>query len=374
MITVTVNGKQETLAGETTVSEFLEARGIRTETVAVEVNGELIDRSDFPKTVLTDGASVELVFHMAGGGNPHEVLALIGDTPVVELKRIAPANAARVFCKLERYNPCGSVKDRIAAAMILDAEEKGIISPGAGVIVEPTSGNTGIGLAMVCAARGYKCITTMPESMSDERVGTLQWLGAEVVLTPAEEGMQGAIDEALRIVEAEKNAYMPQQFENPANPRIHRSTTAREILRQVEGPVDAFVAGVGTGGTITGVGEVLKKEYPEVQIVAVEPASSAVLSGGAPGPHRIQGIGAGFVPAVLNRRIIDRIVAVEDHEAYETARELGRVEGIFCGISSGAAVFAALQVAEELGAGKKVVTILPDGGEKYVSMIPYFRY
>ena len=286
---------------------------------------------------------------------------------MVKLNKIVDKDIAEIYAKLEFFNPGGSVKDRIAFAMIEDAEKKGILKPGA-TIVEPTSGNTGIGLAMICAVKGYRCIITMPESMSLERVYILKSYGAEVVLTSAIEGMQGAIKKAEEIVKKTKNSFMPQQFENPANPEIHRRTTAKEILEATDGELDAFVAGVGTGGTITGVGEVLKKVNPKVKIVAVEPAGSAVLSGKKPGPHKIQGIGAGFIPKVLNREIIDEIITVEDEQAFQTAKLLAKEEGLLVGISSGAACFAALKVARNLGKGRRVVVIFPDTGERYFSV------
>lgn len=291
-------------------------------------------------------------------------LDLIGSTPVVRLQRMVPSHSATVWAKLERANPGGSVKDRIAKAMIEAAEASGALQPG-GTIVEPTSGNTGIGLAVVAAVKGYRLVLTMPETMSTERRALLKAYGAELVLTPGAEGMRGAIARAEELVR-ERGYYMPQQFENPANPEVHRRTTAVEILNQV-GHVDAFVAGVGTGGTITGVGEVLKGAFPGVKVVAVEPAASPVLSGGKPGKHAIQGIGAGFVPRVLNTAIIDEIIAVTDDDARRTTRDLAHDEGILCGISSGAAAWAALQVAQRLGEGQVVVVVLPDGGERYLS-------
>lgn len=294
------------------------------------------------------------------------VLDLIGSTPVIKLHRLASKEDATIWAKLECFNPGGSVKDRICLAMIEAAEKEGQIQPG-WTIVEPTSGNTGIGLAMVCAVKGYRLILTMPETMSLERRSLLAAYGAQLELTPGSEGMRGAIKRAEEIVQKNKNCFMPQQFKNKANPEIHRQTTAREILNQVKGRLDAFVAGVGTGGTITGVGEVLKKKLGSVKIVAVEPAHSPVLSGGNPGPHKIQGIGAGFVPEVLNTSLIDQIIKVEDEEAIETARLLAKKEGLLVGISSGAAAFAALKVARELGRGKVVVVILPDTGERYLS-------
>jgi len=300
------------------------------------------------------------------------VLELIGNTPIVRLRRVVEPKMATVLAKLESFNPGGSVKDRICLAMIEDAEAKGILKPGA-TVVEPTSGNTGIGLAIVCAVKGYKLILTMPETMSAERLQILKSYGVQVVLTPAKEGMIGAVKRAEEIAQKTSSAFVPQQFNNPANPEVHRRTTAQEILRATEGELDAFVAGVGTGGTITGVGEILKKRNPQIKIVAVEPKNSAVLSGGAPGPHMIQGIGAGFVPDVLNRAVIDEIIAVSEENAHATAARLAKEEGIFVGISAGAACWAALKVAKTLGTGKTVVTVLPDTGERYLSIQPYFE-
>jgi cysteine synthase A len=291
---------------------------------------------------------------------------LIGNTPLLRLSRIGKGLPCVILGKLEAKNPLGSVKDRIAWAMIREAERQGLLRPG-GVVVEPTSGNTGIGLAFVCAIRGYRCILVMPETMSLERRAILQALGAELVLTPGEEGMAGAVRVAQELVRRYQ-AFMPQQFENPANPNIHEETTAEEIWRDTEGKVDIFVAGVGTGGTITGVGRALKARKPSVKVIAVEPAASPVLSGGKPGRHRIQGIGAGFVPKVLDLSLVDEIVAVTDEEAAETARKLARLEGLLLGISSGAAVAAALKVAARPEcAGKILVVILPDTGERYLS-------
>lgn len=299
------------------------------------------------------------------------ILALIGNTPMVRLNRIKDRESAEILGKLESSNPGGSVKDRIALSMIEDAQSKGLLKEG-GVVVEPTSGNTGIGLAMVCAVKGYRCILTMPESMSLERIYILRSLGAEIILTPAVDGMMGAIKKAEKIVKKIKNAFLPQQFSNPANPEIHRRTTAKEIIQATGGDLDAFVAGVGTGGTITGVGEVLKSKNKNIRIVAVEPKTSAVLSGEKPGPHKIQGIGAGFIPEILNREIIDEIITVTDNDAFRVTKELAKKEGIFCGISAGAATFAALKVAKKLGKGKRVVVVLPDTGERYLSMEKYF--
>ena len=305
--------------------------------------------------------------------NIHEnVLELIGDTPMVRLKKLPEKGSADIIAKLEKFMPGGSVKDRIAFNMIEQAEKKGLLKPGA-VIVEPTSGNTGLGLAIVGAVKGYHVILTLPESMSQERIQVLQAFGAEVVLTPAKDGMVGAVEKAREIVATTKNAFMPQQFMNPDNPAMHRKTTAREILRDTDGKIDAFVAGVGTGGTITGVGEVLKKHNPKIRVVGVEPKTSNVLSGGKPGPHMIQGIGAGFVPEVLNREILDEVIAIDDHEAWDMAKRLSKEEGLFVGISSGAACLAALKVAKQLGPGKTVVTLFPDSGEHYLSMEPYFN-
>jgi cysteine synthase A len=294
------------------------------------------------------------------------ITELIGNTPVVRLNKVAGKDDAVIWAKLESFNPGGSVKDRICLSMIEAAEKDKKIKPGA-IIIEPTSGNTGIGLAMVCAAKGYRLILTMPETMSIERRMLLKAYGAEVILTPGSEGMRGAVKRAEELAKENKNYFMPQQFKNPANPDIHRRTTAEEILRQVKESIDVFVSGVGTGGTITGVGEVLKSKYPGIKIVAVEPAASPVLSGGTPGPHKIQGIGAGFIPDVLNMKIIDSIITVKDDEAKETAVRLAEKEGLLVGISSGAAAFAALKVARELGKGKTVVVIFPDTGERYLS-------
>ena len=296
---------------------------------------------------------------------------MVGGTPLVALQRLGAEAAAEVCVKLEYFSPGGSVKDRIGVAMIDAAEREGILSPGRGVIVEPTSGNTGIALAMVCAARGYELILTLPEGMSRERAKLLRAYGAEVRETPSLGGMTEAVELAQEICEQRK-AFMPQQFSNPANPEIHRRTTAEEIWADTAGEVAAFVAGVGTGGTITGVGGLLKERSPESLVIAVEPVASPVLSGGSPGPHKIQGIGAGFVPEVLDRALIDEVVAVDDEEALETARLLASREGILAGVSAGANVRAALEVAARPQlAGKRVVTIVPDSGERYISL-PFF--
>lgn len=299
------------------------------------------------------------------------ILDLVGQTPLVKLNRIVPENSAEVWVKLESYNPGGSVKDRIALSMIRAAEREGKLQPG-GLVVEPTSGNTGIGLAMVCSALGYRLILCMPETMSVERRKLLQAYGAELVLTPGSEGMKGAIKKAEEIAAENPGAFIPQQFENMANPEIHRKTTAVEVLEQTGEQLDAFVSGIGTGGTITGVGEVIKQKLPHVKVYAVEPVGSPVLSGGEPGPHRIQGIGAGFVPKVLNTEIYDRVIQVKDEDAIAAAGLLAKKEGILAGISSGAALHAGLQVAEDLGPGKKVVVVLPDTGERYLSIPDVF--
>lgn len=295
----------------------------------------------------------------------NNILETIGNTPLVRLNRLVSPDQAEVLCKIESFNPMHSVKDRIALAMIEDAERRGELSLDS-VVVEPTSGNTGIGLAMVCAVRRYRLIITMPESMTPERRRIMKALGAEIVLTPASLGMRGAIQKAQEIADAERKAFIPQQFKNPSNPRVHYERTAREILQGIDS-LDAFVAGVGTGGTITGVGRALKEKSDSIRIVAVEPDLSAVLSGGRPGSHLIQGIGAGFIPEILDLDVIDSIIRVTDDEAISMARELARSEGILGGISSGAAVHAALEVATELGKGKRVVTVLPDSGDKYLS-------
>jgi len=300
-----------------------------------------------------------------------EVSAAIGDTPIVELRRLSPEGGATIYAKLEFMNPGGSVKDRIGVAMIDAAEREGRIAPGESVIVEPTSGNTGIALAMVCAARGYDLILTLPEGMSRERTKLLRAYGASVVETPSMGGMGEAIDAANKVV-AEQGAFMPQQFSNPANPEIHRRTTAEEIWRDLDGDIDAFVCGVGTGGTITGVGQVLKERRPGARCIAVEPATSAVLSGGLPGPHKIQGIGAGFVPEVLDRAVIDEVIPMEDETALEMAHEVAKKEGLLVGISAGAAIAAAIEVAKRPEMrGKRIVTIAPDGGDRYMSL-PFF--
>ncbi|MCC2684767.1 MAG: cysteine synthase [Paenibacillaceae bacterium] len=303
------------------------------------------------------------------------IVQLIGDTPLVRLNRIVPEDSAEIYLKLEFQNPGASVKDRIAISMVETAEQEGKLKPGA-TIIEPTSGNTGIGLAMVAAAKGYKAIFVMPESASAERKGILRAYGAKVELTPASEGMRGAVKKAEEILAANPDYFMPQQFDNPANVKIHFETTGPEIveaIRSYDGKLDAFVAGVGTGGTISGAGRVLKDNFPGIKIVAVEPASSPLLSGGKAGPHKLQGLGANFVPSILNTEIYDEVITVENEEAFETSRRVAKEEGILGGISSGAAVFAALKVAKQLGKGKRVVAIIPSNGERYLST-PLYQF
>jgi cysteine synthase A len=296
----------------------------------------------------------------------------IGRTPIVRLNRLSKDGAAAIYAKVEYFNPGGSVKDRICLNMIDEAERQGRLKAG-GTIVEPTSGNTGIGLALISAIRGYKLILVMPESMSMERASLLSSYGAQLVLTAAWEGMKGSIKESEALIGANPEYFMPDQFSNPANPAMHKKTTGPEIWEAMDGRIDAFVAAVGTGGTITGCGEIFKAHNPKIKIFAVEPAGSPVLSGGDPGPHRIQGIGAGFVPQVLNRSILDGVLTVTDDEAYQTAKLLAKKEGLLVGISSGANVAAAQKVAAELGPGKNVVTVLCDTGERYISIEKYFN-
>lgn len=303
------------------------------------------------------------------------ITQLIGGTPLVKLNRVVPEGSAEVYVKLEYQNPGASVKDRIAISMVEVAEQEGKLKPG-DTIIEPTSGNTGIGLAMVAAAKGYKAILVMPETMSMERRNLLRAYGAQLVLTPGAEGMKGAIKRAEELQAENPSYFMPQQFKNQANVKIHRETTGPEIVEAIQshdGKLDAFIAGIGTGGTITGAGSVLKENFPNIKIYAVEPSASPVLSGGKPGPHKIQGIGAGFVPDILNTNVYDNVITVENDDAFETSRRVAREEGILGGISSGAAIFAALQVAKELGAGKRVVAIIPSNGERYLST-PLYQF
>jgi len=303
---------------------------------------------------------------------PDSLADLVGNTPMVRLSRVAPDCGAELVGKLEAYNPAGSVKDRIGVAMIEAAEGEGRIEPGKTTIVEPTSGNTGIALAFVCAARGYELVLTMPQGMSRERESLLQLYGATVSVVESMGGMDEAVDAARRIADERPDCFIPDQFSNPANPEIHRRATAEEIWRDMDGKVDALVAGVGTGGTITGAGERLKERNPDLHVVAVEPRSSAVLSGCPPGPHKIQGIGAGFVPAVLNREVIDEIIAVDDEDALESARLSARREGVLVGISAGAALWASIQIGSRPEFhGKRLVAVMPDSGERYIST-PFF--
>ena len=301
----------------------------------------------------------------------NSIAELVGETPIVKLNRLVDENSADVYLKLEYMNPGSSVKDRIALAMIEAAEENGSLHEG-DTIIEPTSGNTGIGLAMIAAAKGYKAILVMPETMSLERRNLLRAYGADLILTPGPEGMNGAIRKAEE-VSNENGYFMPQQFKNEANPEVHRRTTGKEIVEQMGEQLDAFISGIGTGGTVTGAGSVLKEAYPSIQIYAVEPTDSPVLSGGKPGPHKIQGIGAGFIPDTLDTEIYDHIIQVKNEEAFEYARRAAKEEGILGGISSGAAIFAALKVAKELGKGKKVLAIIPSNGERYLST-PLYQF
>jgi cysteine synthase A len=303
------------------------------------------------------------------------VTELIGDTPLVRLNRLVPEDSAEIYVKLEYQNPGASVKDRIAISMVEVAEQQGILKPG-DTIVEPTSGNTGIGLALVAAAKGYKAILVMPETMSIERRNLLRAYGAELILTPGSEGINGAVRKAEELAAENPSYFLPQQFKNQANVKIHRETTGPEIVEAInslDGKLDAFVAGIGTGGTISGAGVVLKQNFEGIKIYAVEPAASPILSGGKPGPHKIQGIGANFVPDILNREIYDGVITIENEDAFEYARRAAKEEGILCGISSGASIYAALQVAKELGAGKRVIAVVASNGERYLST-PLFNF
>ncbi len=371
LVTIILNGKSRQIEAGSTISDLLLQWKARPELVTVEVNESILQKLDYDSTRIQDGDKVELVFYIGGGAVAENILELIGQTPMVRLNKVVEKDSAAVYAKLEMYNPGGSVKDRIASNMIEQAEKKGILKPGS-TIVEPTSGNTGIGLAIVGAVKGYKVILVMPDGMGQERIQILESFGAQVVLTSAKEGMAGAVDRAREIVASQKSVFMPQQFKNPDNPATHRKTTAKEIIKDME-QLDAFVAGIGTGGTLTGVAKVLKEHNPAIKIVAVEPKNSDVLSGGKPGPHMIQGIGAGFIPEVLDRSLIDQIIAVDDQEAYRMSKRLSREEGVFAGISCGAAAVGAVSVAKALGSGKKVVVIFPDSWERYLSLEPYFN-
>lgn len=376
-VAIYLNGKKEEIEDNMNLSKLLETKKIRPEVVTVELNDKIVEKGKYDQTLLKPDDKLEFVYYM-GGGSPfsekiaNNVLELIGNTPMVKLNKMVTPEMATIYAKLESYNPGGSVKDRICISMIKDAENKGLIGPGS-TIIEPTSGNTGIGLAMICAVKGYKCIITMPETMSLERIYILKSYGAEIVLTPGIDGMVGAIKKAEELLKKTPKSFMPQQFKNEANPRIHRETTAKEILNATNGKIDAFVAGVGTGGTITGIGETLKKHNPKIEIVAVEPETSAVLSGKKPGPHKIQGIGSGFIPDILNRDILDRIITVNDNDSFRTSRRMAMEEGLFVGIAAGAAAWASLKIAKELGPDKTVVMISPDTGERYFSMEQYFE-
>ncbi|SHF50458.1 cysteine synthase [Caldanaerobius fijiensis DSM 17918] len=375
MITITYNGEKQNYERELTVSEFLKINNIDEQVVSVELNDVVLRREEYSTAVIKDGDELNLMYFMGGGSFEEKIydniVELIGRTPIVRLNKVVSEDEAEVLVKLESFNPGGSVKDRIAFNMIRRAEESGKLKPGM-TIVEPTSGNTGIGLAMICAVKGYRLILVMPDTMSIERRNLLASYGAELILTPGIEGMKGALKKVEELLESHNDYIMLNQFENPANPEIHELTTGQEILKATKGELDAFVAGVGTGGTISGVGRVLKRSNSNIKVYAVEPETSAVLSGEKPGPHRIQGIGAGFIPQTLDRNVVDEVIKVNDQKAFEMSLRLAREEGILCGISSGANVLAAIQVAQQLGKGKRVVTVLPDTGERYLSMHRYF--
>ncbi|HLD29022.1 MAG TPA: cysteine synthase A [bacterium] len=374
-IEIYVNGKKEFFEAVGTLADLLTLKKIRPEIITAEVNDSVIEREKYGETEIKTGDRIEIVFFMGGGCTPHaeeSILNLIGNTPLARLNRIPEKDSAEIFAKLEYFNPGGSVKDRIALGMIVDAEKREVLVQG-GTVIEPTSGNTGIGLALVCAVRGYRCILTMPEGMSLERIYILKSYGAEVVLTPAKKGMEGAIEEAKKLQEKIPDSFMPNQFENASNPAMHKYSTGPEIWEQMEGKIDFFVAGIGTGGTITGAGEYLKSKNSSLSIVGVEPASSPVISQGKAGPHKIQGIGAGFIPSILKKDLIDSMITVEDDEAFRLSKRLSREEGIFAGISSGAALYGALETAKKFGPGKKGAVVFPDTGERYFSVEQYYH-
>ena len=366
---IIVDGRPQEVPEGRTLLEVLSNLAIELSGLTVLVNGRPLPVGKLGSFVPSEADKVEVKTASAPLAKRAEnVLEAIGNTPLVRLRRLPTPKGAQVWCKLEATNPAGSVKDRIGLAMIEAAEQAGLAIPGETVIVEATSGNTGIGLAMVAAAKGYRLIVTMPETMTPERVALLELYGAEVVLTPGSEGMKGAVRRAEEIVAQTPGAFMPQQFTNPANPEIHYRTTGPEIYQALGGEVTALVAGVGTGGTITGTGRYLRERIDDVLIVAVEPAGSSVLSGNPPGPHGIQGIGAGFIPEVLDRGLLDEVIAVDDEDAIAMAKRLAREEGISAGISAGAAVWAALQVAERFEPDANVAVTLPDDAIKYLSV------
>jgi len=374
-IIITLNGEKEEIEDDMTIAQLLQKKKIRPEIVTVERNDKIIERRHYENIHLQPGDTLEFVYYMGGGAEKgwyDNISQLIGNTPLVNLKNIRSPNMPLILGKMESFNPGGSVKDRICLSMIEDAEKKGILSSQS-TIIEPTSGNTGIGLAMICAVKGYRCILTMPETMSLERIYLLKSYQAEVVLTPGKEGMQGAMKKAEELQKKIPRSYIPYQFKNMANPAIHEKTTAKEIWEALNGKIDAFIAGVGTGGTITGTGKGLKARKPDIRIIAVEPKGSAVLSGQKSGPHKIQGIGTGFIPEILDQSIYEEIITVSDHDAFLTTRQLSSKEGILCGISSGAAVFAALKVAKKMTPSQRIVVMLPDTGERYFSMEQYFE-
>lgn len=370
------NGKEDDIGSEKTIGQFLRDKNIKPEIIALELNGSIVDKKNFESTGINKNDNIEVIFFMGGGqysSAVENVLELIGNTPLVKLGRITGGTGADIYAKLEFYNPGGSVKDRIALAMVEDAEKQGLLSEG-GTIIEPSSGNTGIGLALISALKGYTCIITMPEGMSLERIYILKSFGAEVKLSPANKGMAGAISMAEKLLQKTPGAYMPQQFKNAANPEYHYRITGPEIWSQMDGKIDFFVAGIGTGGTVSGAGKYLKEQNPAIKIIGVEPEASPVLTEGRSGAHRIQGIGAGFVPEVLDRSVLDEIITVNDTESFRLSKELSTTEGLFVGVSSGAAFIAAKQAAQDLGKGRRGVVVFPDTGERYFSIEQHFRW